>query len=148
MADLRIPIYRLPHAPEQLPDYTTAGAVGMDMRMAGETRTLEPLERALLPTGFCIAIPDGYEGQIRMRSGLALEKGLILPNAPGTIDPDYRGEIRVLVMNASGSRIEIRRGERIAQLIVLPVAKVSWQETEQLPSSERGMGGFGSTGLN
>lgn len=148
MAEVRIPIRRLAYAPAQLPEYATTGAVGMDLRMAGETRTLEPFERALLPTGFCIAIPDGFEGQIRMRSGLARDTGLILPNAPGTIDPDYRGEVQVLVLNASNSPITICRSDRIAQLVILPIAKAVWQECDDLPPSGRGSGGFGSTGAS
>lgn len=146
MSEVRIPIRRLDHAPAELPAYATAGAVGMDLRLAGETRTLEPFERALLPTGFCIAIPEGYEGQIRMRSGTARDKGLILPNAPGTIDPDYRGEVQILVLNAGNAPAVIRSGERIAQLVIAPVIRASWQDVSELPPSERGPNGFGSTG--
>jgi dUTP pyrophosphatase len=141
-----VKIQRLPHAPSELPAYQSAGAVGMDLRLAADTVTLEPGERVLLPTGFCLAIPIGYEGQIRMRSGLAMRTGLILPNAPATIDQDYRGEVRVLVLNAGRETVRVERGERIAQLVIAPVAACSWQEVPQLPPTLRGENGFGSTG--
>ena len=108
--------------------------------------TLAPGERALVPTGIAIAVPEGYEGQVRMRSGLALQKGLILPNAPGTIDSDYRGEIRVIVANISGEPVTIERGERIAQLVIAPVARATLAKVDALPETGRGSGGFGSTG--
>jgi dUTP pyrophosphatase len=105
-----------------------------------------PGGRTLVPTGVAVAIPEGYEGQVRMRSGLALQKGLILPNAPGTIDSDYRGEIRVVVANISGEPVSIERGDRIAQLVIAPVARARFDRVEALPESGRGDSGFGSTG--
>jgi dUTP pyrophosphatase len=137
---------RLPHAPAQLPDYATAGSAGMDLRLAGESVTVEPGSRVLLPTGFCVAIPSGYEGQIRLRSGFARESGLILLNAPGTIDSDYRGEVKVLLMNPGSSSVAVSAGERFAQLVIAPVMRCVWQEAERLPESSRNRGGFGSTG--
>jgi dUTP pyrophosphatase len=143
---VRVEITRLPHAPADLPAYATEHAAGMDLRLAGNDVTIEPGERALLPTGFCLAIPPGYEGQVRMRSGTALLTGLLLPNAPGTIDADYRGEVKILVMNVSRQPVQLTAGERIAQLIISPVAYCQWIETTQLDMSRRGPDGFGSTG--
>jgi dUTP pyrophosphatase len=143
---IRVEITRLPHAPADLPAYATEHAAGMDLRLAGNDLTIEPGERALLPTGFCIAVPPGYEGQVRMRSGTALLSGLLLPNAPGTIDSDYRGELKILVMNVSRQPVQLASGERIAQLIISPVAHCLWVETAQLELSRRGPDGFGSTG--
>jgi dUTP pyrophosphatase len=100
----------------------------------------------VIPTGFAVAIPEGFEGQARMRSGTALEKGLILPNAPATIDSDYRGEIKIIVANVGTSRVTVSPGERLAQLVVSPVARIQWEEVSDLPQSLRGEGGFGSTG--
>lgn len=108
--------------------------------------TLAPGERALVPTGIAIAVPEGYEGQVRMRSGLALKKGLILPNAPGTIDSDYRGEIRVILGNLGSEAATVKRGERIAQLVFAPVVRANFEKADELPSSLRDGGGFGSTG--
>jgi dUTP pyrophosphatase len=141
-----VEILRLAHAPAELPAYHTAGAAGMDLCLAGEDATISPGERVALPTGFCVAIPAGYEGQVRLRSGFAMQTGLILPNAPGTIDADYRGEIKVLVMNASREPLRVKRGERIAQLVIAPVSRCVWREVATLPASERDSGGFGSTG--
>jgi dUTP pyrophosphatase len=118
----------------------------MDLRYAGETMRLLPGHRMLLPTGFCVAIPDGYEGQIRLRSGFAAQTGLILLNAPGTIDSDYRGEIKVLIMNPGSSEVQISRGDRFAQLVISPVARCNWDEAGNLPETARSVGGFGSTG--
>jgi dUTP pyrophosphatase len=118
----------------------------MDLCLAGEAVSLAPRERKLLPTGFQIAIPDGYEGQVRLRSGFARRSGCFMPNAPGTIDSDYRGELLVLLMNASNDSVTIESGERFAQLVICPVERITWAETEALNSSERGAGGFGSTG--
>lgn len=143
---ISVSIRRLPHAPAELPAYETHGAAGMDLRYAGESLVIAPGERRLLPTGFCIAIPEGFEGQIRLRSGFALRSGLLLPNAPGTIDSDYRGEVQVLVMNPGREPVTVTRGERIAQLVISPVVRCVWNETTVLPSSARGSGGFGSTG--
>ena len=146
MTHVEIEIRRLPHAPAALPMYQSDGAVGMDLCLAGIDVKLEPGERALLPTGFCIAIPSGYEGQVRARSGFALRTGVILPNAPGTIDPDYRGELKIVAMNAGKESVTIASGERVAQLIVCPVVRCKWIEVEELSLSERGANGFGSTG--
>ncbi|MGH9399256.1 MAG: dUTP diphosphatase [Thermoanaerobaculia bacterium] len=138
----------LPHGEGlDLPAYATPGAAACDLRAAvAEPMTLAPGQRALVPTGIAMAVPEGYEGQVRMRSGLALEKGLILPNAPGTIDSDYRGEIRVVVANISGEPVVIERGDRIAQLVIAPVARARFEKVDALPESGRGGGGFGSTG--
>ncbi len=107
---------------------------------------LEPGDRALVPTGFAIAVPEGHEAQVRPRSGLALRHGLVLPNAPGTIDADYRGELSVIVMNAGREPITLRRGDRIAQLVVAPVANARWLEVDTLEETARGAGGFGHSG--
>ncbi len=131
-----------------LPAYQTENSVGMDLRAAiDEMLTIKPGERRRVPTGIRIAIPPGYEGQVRPRSGLAFNEGIILPNAPGTIDPDFRGVIEVILMNAGQSPFIIRRGDRIAQLVICPVARCAWKVTEVLPDSVRGEGGFGHTGL-
>jgi dUTP pyrophosphatase len=119
----------------------------MDLRAAvQEPIALAPGERRLVPTGLCIAVPAGFEAQVRPRSGLALRHGVTLPNAPGTIDSDYRGELAVILWNAGDEPFEIRRGDRIAQLVVAPVAHVVWAEADVLPESSRAGGGFGSTG--
>jgi dUTP pyrophosphatase len=141
-----IEIQRLPHAPAELPVYQTDGAAGMDLRYAGEDMVLEPGQRSLLPTGFCVAIPVGFEGQVRMRSGFALKTGVILLNAPGTIDSDYRGEVKVLALNTGREAVRVASGERIAQLIIAPVARCQWHVVAQLPDTDRGVNGFGSTG--
>jgi len=140
----------LPHGEGlPLPAYATAGAAGCDLRAAvSQAVSIRPGERALVPTGIAIAVPEGYEGQVRMRSGLALKNGLILPNAPGTIDSDYRGELCVLVANIGAEPVEIVRGDRIAQLVVAPVAKARLERVEELPETSRAEGGFGSTGGN
>jgi len=130
-----------------LPTAATVGAAGLDLCAAVDAdRVLAPGERDLVPTGFAIALPPGYEGQVRPRSGLALRHGIVLPNAPGTIDADYRGELKVIVMNAGQEPFSIRRGDRIAQLVVAPVVRVEWEEVESLASTDRGDGGFGHTG--
>jgi dUTP pyrophosphatase len=125
----------------------TPGAAGMDLLAAldGEL-VLAPGERRLVPTGLAVAIPPGYEGQVRPRSGLAARDGLTVLNAPGTIDSDYRGEVQVLLVNLGAAPAHVRRGDRIAQLVVGPVASVVWREVAALPPSARGAGGFGSTG--
>jgi dUTP pyrophosphatase len=145
---ITLPVTVLPHGEGlELPAYATPGASGCDLRAAvGEPLTLAPGERVLVPTGIAIAVPEGYEGQVRMRSGLALQKGLILPNAPGTIDSDYRGEIRVIVANISAEPASIERGDRIAQLILVPVERAILRKVDALPETGRGGGGFGSTG--
>lgn len=148
MSRIRVMVKRLPHAQGlPLPDYQTPGAAGVDLVAAVEAPlTLAPGERRLIPTGLIIAVPPGYEAQVRMRSGLALKHGLILPNAPGTIDSDYRGEVRVIVANLGDRPFTIERGERLAQLILAPVVQLQWDEQDELPGTERGPGGFGSTG--
>lgn len=145
---LSIPIQVLPHgAGLELPAYATAHAAGMDLRAAlSEPLTLAPLQRALVPTGLSLAIPVGYEAQIRPRSGLALKHGLTCLNSPGTIDADYRGEVKVLLINLGEEAFVIQRGERIAQMIISAHATAAWNIVEQLPESERGAGGFGHTG--
>ncbi|HET9603524.1 MAG TPA: dUTP diphosphatase [Gemmatimonadales bacterium] len=129
-----------------LPSYATAGAAGMDLASA-EDGTLAPMERRLFATGFAIALPAGYEAQVRPRSGLAWRNGITLPNSPATIDSDYRGELKVALINLGTEPFRIERGMRIAQLVVAPVAQVSFEEQAALPASERGEAGFGSTGL-
>ena len=132
--------------PLALPRYMTPGAAGMDLAADVSAEVmLRPGERRLVPTGLALAIPAGYEGQVRPRSGLAHRDGLTLLNAPGTIDADYRGEVQVLLINLGCAAVRICRGDRIAQLVVSPVATVTWQEVETLPGTTRGNGGFGST---
>lgn len=133
--------------PLPLPRYETAQAAGMDLRadIEGEF-TLGPMERAAVPTGLALALPPGYEAQVRPRSGLALLHGLTLLNSPGTVDADYRGEIQVLLVNLSREPVTLRRGERIAQLVVAPVTAASLVDVEVLDDTARGAGGFGSTG--
>ena len=129
-----------------LPSYATAGAAGLDLRAAVPSRlVVAPGERALVPTGLRVAVPAGYEGQVRPRSGLALRHGVLLPNSPGTIDSDYRGEVQVILWNTGAEPFVIARGDRIAQLVVAPVARVELEETA-LDETPRGAGGFGSTG--
>jgi len=130
-----------------LPAYRTAGAAGCDLVAALEQPlTLQPLQRALVPTGLAIAIPDGFEGQVRPRSGMALRHGLGMPNAPGTIDSDYRGELQVCVINLDPAPLTLHRGDRIAQLVVAPVARARFEVVAALDDTVRGSGGFGSTG--
>lgn len=130
-----------------LPAYATPGSAGMDLSAAvTEPLTLEPGMRAAVPTGFGIALPEGYEAQVRPRSGLALKYGIGMVNAPGTIDSDYRGEIKVLLINHGSQSVTFCRGDRIAQLIVAPVEYCRLLEVSELPESARGAGGFGSTG--
>ena len=130
-----------------LPDYATSYSAGMDLRAnLTESVTLKPLERAMIPTGLFIELPVGYEAQIRPRSGLAAKHGISVLNSPGTIDADYRGEIRVILVNLSNDEFEINHGERICQMIVAAHATVEWELTEQLEESDRGAGGFGHTG--
>jgi dUTP pyrophosphatase len=143
-----VPLARLPAGEGlPLPQYATPGAAGLDLLAAvdGELE-LAPGARALVPTGIAIALPEGFEGQVRGRSGLALGHGILLPNAPGTIDSDYRGEVKVILLNAGSEPFRIRRGDRIAQLVIAPVARVAWRETSSLPESTRSDGGFGHTG--
>jgi dUTP diphosphatase len=134
-------------APLDLPRYMSPDAAGLDLLADVESDLgLQPGERALVPTGIAIALPAGYEAQVRPRSGLALRAGVTVLNAPGTIDADYRGEIQVLLVNLGREPLTVRRGERIAQLVVAPVVRIVWQEVPALRASGRGDGGFGSTG--
>jgi dUTP pyrophosphatase len=146
---IEVRIQRLPHAEGlPLPAYATDGAAGADLCAAVESALiLEPGERAAVPTGLVLEVPNGYEGQVRPRSGLAIRAGLTIVNAPGTIDSDYRGELKVLLVNLGSDPITIERGDRIAQLLVAPVTRASFTESESLTASERGEGGFGSTGV-
>ncbi|MCA3700916.1 dUTP diphosphatase [Brevundimonas sp.] len=148
MSTLRI--QRLPHAEGlALPSYETAGSAGMDLRAAlaeDAALTLEPGARALIPTGLKMALEPGWEAQVRPRSGLALKHGITCLNTPGTIDSDYRGEVGVILVNLGQEPFVIRRGERIAQMVIAPVAQVSVSEVDTLDETTRGAGGFGSTG--
>ena len=148
MNDLPIEIRRLPHAADlPLPAYATALAAGLDLCAAVERDVvLAPGDRAAVPTGYVIALPEGYEAQVRPRSGLALKHGITLPNSPGTIDADYRGEVQVILANLGDAPVTVERGMRIAQMVVAPVSRAAWRETDALPDSTRGAGGFGSTG--
>jgi dUTP pyrophosphatase len=146
LQEVSVEIRRLPHAPAELPGYQTSGAAGMDLCLAGDDVNIEPGQCVALPTGFSAAIPAGFEGQVRLRSGFAMQTGLVLPNAPGTIDSDYRGEIKILVLNATGKPVRIECGERVAQLVIAPVVRCVWREVPALPDSSRGENGFGSTG--
>lgn len=145
--EITIALERLPHADGlPLPAYATAGAAGMDVSAAVEADlTLEPGQRAAVPTGLKIAIPAGYEVQVRPRSGLAITHGVTVVNAPGTIDSDYRGECKILLVNLGSSAFTITRGMRIAQFVVAPVTRGNWQIGD-LDATPRGSGGFGSTG--
>jgi dUTP pyrophosphatase len=130
-----------------LPEYATPDSAGLDLRAhLAAPLILAPLQRVLVPTGLRLQIPAGYEGQVRPRSGLALERGLTVLNAPGTIDADYRGEVGVLLINLSGQEQRVEPGDRVAQLVISPVARAGWVEVDELPASGRGEGGFGSTG--
>ena len=147
---MKIRIKRLPHAEGlPLPFYATAHASGMDLLAAVEQPVLlKPMQRALIPTGIAIEIPPGFEAQVRPRSGLAIKHGITLLNAPGTIDADYRGEIKVILINLGHEEFLINRGDRIAQLVICPVIRVELEEVEELSNTERSDGGFGSTGYN
>lgn len=140
---------RLPHNLNlPLPSYETSGSAGMDLPAAiEETIVLQSLERTAIPTGLQIAIPDGFEGQVRPRSGLAFRHGLTVTNAPGTIDSDYRGELKVLLVNLGREPVTIERGMRIGQLVIAPVVQATVSEVATLDETERGTGGFGSTGV-
>jgi len=144
-----IGLRRLPHGADlPLPAYATAGSAGMDLMAAiAAPETLQPGARALVPTGIAIALPAGYEAQVRPRSGLALKHGITVLNSPGTIDSDYRGEIKVILVNLGAESVVIERGTRIAQLVLAPVALAQWAVRASLETTEREAGGFGSTGL-
>ena len=146
---LGVAIQRLAHGADlELPAYHSAGAAGLDLSAAlTEEVILDPGARTLVPTGIAIALPDGFEAQVRPRSGLAARHGVTVLNAPGTVDADYRGEVKVLLINLGDAPFAIRRGLRVAQLVVAPVARVDWREVASLPDSARAVGGFGSTGM-
>ena len=130
-----------------LPAYATHASSGMDLRaFLNNPITLKPMERALIPTGLAISIPEGYEAEVRPRSGLAVNHGITVLNTPGTIDADYRGEVKVILINLSNESFEIKNGDRIAQMVFGPVVRAVWEEVSDLPESGRGAGGFGSTG--
>ena len=141
-----VPVKRLPHGEGlELPAYATEGAAGMDV-LAAEDVTLAPGARHAVATGLAVAIPPGFEIQVRPRSGLALKHGISVPNTPGTIDSDYRGELKVILINHGTDSFEVRRGDRVAQLVLAPVTRANWLPVEELDETERGAGGFGSTG--
>ena len=150
MSAINLRIQLLPHAMGlDLPEYQTPGSSGIDLRAAVE----EPIiigsgERVMIPTGLKMEIPAGYEGQVRTRSGLAVTRGLVVLNSPGTIDADYRGEVKVILMNLGSEPLTINRGERVAQLVIAPVTRVAITEVEDVDETIRGSGGFGSTGAN
>jgi dUTP pyrophosphatase len=148
MMAVAVALQILPHGRNlPLPSYATAGSAGVDLAAAVDTAlVLTPGERVAVPTGVALALPDGWEGQIRPRSGLALKHGITVLNSPGTIDADYRGEIRVILANLGNLPVTIARGERIAQLVIAPVSRAAWQVVADLPQTSRGAGGFGSTG--
>jgi len=148
MSKVILKVKRLPHAKDlPLPAYATPHSSGLDLRAAiDKPIRVKPLERVLIPTGLILEIPEGYEGQVRPRSGLALKKGLTVLNAPGTIDADYRGEVKVILINLGSEEVVIEPGERIAQLVIAPVQRVEVVEVQEVTLTERGDGGFGSTG--
>ena len=145
MNSLNIPIINRSHHP--LPSHETQLSAGLDLRaFVSEPVVIAPGERTLIPTGLFMALPSRYEAQVRPRCGLALKHGITLPNTPGTVDEDYRGELQVIVMNAGTEPFTVERGMRIAQAVIAPVTRASWREVAALPDSARGEGGFGSTG--
>jgi dUTP pyrophosphatase len=145
---IAVPVQRLEHATDlPLPAYATEHASGVDLLAAvAEPLTLAPGERALVPTGLAMALPAGYEAQVRPRSGLAAKHGVTVLNTPGTIDADYRGEVKVILINLGGEPVTVDRAERVAQLVVAPVSRLAWQAVDDLQATDRGTGGFGSTG--
>ena len=149
MTDTTVAIHRLEHGRGlPLPEVATPSAAGVDLLAAVEDAvTIAPGARKLVPTGIAIALPEGFEAQVRPRSGLAMRHGITVLNSPGTIDADYRGEIGVLLINHGAEIFTVERGMRIAQMVVAPVARIVWAESAELPTSERGAGGFGSTGF-
>lgn len=150
MTDITVSVRPLPHFEGlDLPAYETLGAAGMDVRAAipeGDTITLAPGQRDMVPTGLSVAIPQGYEIQMRPRSGLAAKHGITCLNSPGTIDSDYRGELKVILINHGTEPFIIKRGERIGQMVLAPVTRIVWQAVDNLDETDRGSGGFGSTG--
>ena len=146
--NVAVTIQRLPHGADlPLPVQATPASAGVDLLAAvGDAVVIEPGARALIPSGIAIALPDGHEAQVRPRSGLAVRHGVTVLNSPGTIDADYRGEVGVILVNLGEDAFRVERGMRIAQMVVAPVDRVAWSETDRLPDSGRGAGGFGSTG--
>ncbi len=143
---IAVEVKRLPHGEGlPLPAYATSGAAGMDV-VSAEDVTLDPGARYPVATGLALAIPQGYEIQVRPRSGLALKHGITVPNTPGTIDSDYRGELKIIMINHGSEPFAISRGDRVAQLVLAPVVQAAWSEVGELDATERGAGGFGSTG--
>lgn len=147
---VNVNLVKLPHGADlPLPAYATEHSAGMDLLAAvAADVTIAPGKRALIPTGISIALPEGYEAQVRPRSGLALKNGVTVLNSPGTVDADYRGEVGVVLINHGDEPFVVTRGMRIAQMIIAAYARAQWQQTESLAESERGAGGFGSTGVN
>jgi dUTP diphosphatase len=148
MTVIKVEVKRLPHGADlPLPEYATADSAGLDLLAAvqGEI-TIPPGKRALVPTGLAIALPPGFEAQVRPRSGLALKNGVTVLNSPGTVDADYRGEVGVILANLGEAPFVVTRGMRIAQMVVAPVTRLTWDPVAELPGSARGEGGFGSTG--
>ncbi len=146
---VKVRVKRLPHGEGiELPSYATEHSAGFDLRAAVPKRiVLKPMDRALIPTGFIFEIPEGYEGQVRPRSGLAIKKGITVLNSPGTVDSDYRGEVKVILINLGREEVVIERGERIAQMVIAPVSRAHLIEVEEVSATARGDGGFGSTGV-
>ncbi len=146
---LTVPVSTLPHFQGlALPTYATSLSAGLDLLAAVEKNlVIEPGKIALVPTGLCIAVPPGFEAQVRPRSGLALKHGLVVPNSPGTIDADYRGEVKVILLNLGEATFTVERGMRIAQLVLAKVESLAWEPVARLEESNRGAGGFGSTGV-
>ena len=149
MSAVKVDVVQLPHAADlPLPEYATVQSAAVDLLAAvTEDVVLTPGARTLIPTGLAIALPDGYEAQVRPRSGLALKNGITLLNTPGTIDADYRGEIGIILTNLSQEDFTVERGMRIAQMLIAPVTRLTWNAVSSLDKSERGSGGFGSTGV-
>eukprot|EP00210_Caulerpa_lentillifera_P008968 g8559.t1 len=147
---MNINLTRLPHALDlELPSYATEGSAGLDLSSALDASfILKPWERMGVPTGIALSLPLGVEGQVRTRSGLALRSGIVVLNSPGTIDSDFRGEIKVILFNASPEPFTVERGMRIAQLVIAPYTRIRWRLVDNLDATERGEGGFGSTGVN
>ena len=149
MVELKVAVQRLPHGADlPLPAYATAQSAGLDLMAAIDGNvTLAPGARQLIPTGLSIALPAGYEAQVRPRSGLALKQGITVLNSPGTIDADYRGEVKVLLINHGSENFVLKRGDRIAQMVVASVTRIDWNVVETLDETARGAGGYGSTGV-
>jgi dUTP pyrophosphatase len=147
---IKVQVTQLPHGKDlPLPTYATSHSAGMDLLAAVDTDVvIKPGERVLIPSGLAIALPEGYEAQIRPRSGLAFKQGLTVANAPGTIDADYRGEVKALLINLGSEPVTITRGMRMAQMVIAPFTQATWQAVESLDDTQRGAGGFGSTGVH